>query len=189
MQMRVYGDDDRIHFQFAFRHVAVDGLAAVQFISDLLVAYGHLCLGHLGPPPWRQLNPEQLRDRDGYQLFGRKLMPIDFVRMAKVHLPLSLRQAALVSNERSSDRNDMPIPTLPTDYLVRYLTEEETTALGHVALKQSVMLNDLLVRDYLLMLADWNRGTSQAHGPLRIRNPDKYAATWCRSRSPSTPCG
>ena len=35
----------------------------------------------------------------------------------------------------------------------------------------AVMLNDLLLRDFFLMLAAWNRGTLQENGPLRIMIP------------------
>jgi len=163
-------------FLFAFRHVAVDGLGAFQFIADLFIAYAHLCDGAPGAPPWRRVDPERLKDRDEHQLFNRRVKPKDFYRMAKVHLPLSMRQASVVSDERKVDENtpqtsNQLTPSLPTDFLVEHLTGEETAALSRVAAKHSVMLNDLLVRDYLLMLADWNRGTKQARGPLRILIP------------------
>ena len=157
-------------FLFEFRHVAVDGLGDFQFISDLLVAYAHLSLRETGPI-WRRLEPERLKNRDGHQLFNRKLKPVDFLRMAKVHLPLSLREAALVSDEKGGLACDQLVPSLPSDFLVEHLTQEETAALSRVAAKQSVMLNDLLVRDYFLTLAEWNRGTSQERRPLRILIP------------------
>ncbi|MBI2826509.1 MAG: hypothetical protein HYX69_17675 [Planctomycetia bacterium] len=171
VQVHVRTKGDWIQFLFVFHHVAVDGLGAFQFIGDLFVAYAHACTGSGEPPPWRRLEPERLRDRDGHQLFNRKVRPVDLLRMAKVHLPLSLRQAALVSEEKGRQSGDQTVAGLPTDFLVQHLTEEETTALSRVAAKQSARLNDLLVRDYFLMLADWNRGTSQARRPLRILIP------------------
>jgi hypothetical protein len=91
--------------------------------------------------------------------------------MAKVHLPLSLRQAALVSEEKGEPPSDRTQPTAPADFLVEHLSLDETESLSRVAMKRSVMLNDLLVRDYFLMLAQWNRGTSQARRPLRVLIP------------------
>ena len=170
-QMHVRQERDRIHFLFAFRHVAVDGLGAFQFLTDLFVAYAHLCSGSVDPLHWRRLEPERLRDRDGYQLFRRRLKLLDLLRVTRVHLPLSLRQAALVSEENGAQSDDRIVPGLPTDFRVEHMTEDETAALSRIAAKQSVMLNDLLVRDYFLMLAEWNRGTSQVRRPLRILIP------------------
>ena len=152
--MRVRKERDRIHFLFAFRHVAVDGLGAFQFLTDLFVAYAHLCSGSADPLHCRRLEPERLRDRDGYQLFRRRLKLVDLLRVTQVHLPLSLRQAGLVSEEKRAQSDDRIVPGLPTDFRVDYMTEDETAALSRIAAKQSVMLNDLLVRDYFLMLAE-----------------------------------
>jgi hypothetical protein len=171
VRLRVKSRPEKSTFLFEFRHVAVDGLGAFQFISDLLVAYAHISLAAAGAIPWRRLEPERLKNRDGHQLFNRKLKPIDFLRMAQVHLPLSLREAALVSDEKGGLACDQLAPSLPSDFLVEHLTQEETAALSHVAAKQLVMLNDLLVRDYFLTLAEWNRGTSQERRPLRILIP------------------
>jgi hypothetical protein len=170
VQMHVCRRDERYEFRLVFHHVAVDGLGAFQFVGDLFEAYAHLCAGHDDPPPWRRLEPALLRERDAHQLFRRKVRPVDFWRMARVHLPLSLRQAALVSEE-NGQRGDPGQPSLPTDFLVEHLGVDETDALARVAAGRSVMLNDLLVRDYLLMLAEWNRGTAQEDRPLRILIP------------------
>ena len=51
------------------------------------------------------------------------------------------------------------------------MTEHETAELSRVASGLSVMLNDLLLRDYFLTLAHWNRGTDKARRPLRILVP------------------
>jgi hypothetical protein len=171
VRLEVRDKEGQVRFLFAFRHVAVDGLGAFQFIADLFVAYAHFCADGGDPPPWRKLNPELLRDRDGHQLFGRRLKLVDFVRMARVHVPLSFRQAALVSEEPRRRTDDALVPNAPTDFLVHHLTEEETAELSRVAGQRSVMLNDLLVRDYFLMLAEWNRGTAQARRPIRILIP------------------
>ena len=169
--MHVREEGTRIEFLFAFRHVAVDGLGCFLFLADLFVAYAHLCTGNDDPIPWRALEPERLRDRDGHQLFNRKVKLVDLLRIAKVHLPLSIRQAALVSEEKDSEPADRIVPGFPTDFLVEHLTVEETAGLSRVAAKQSVMVNDLLVRDYFLMLNQWNQGTTQARRPLRIMIP------------------
>lgn len=171
VRLRVRIDGTHVRLLFAFRHLAVDGLGAFQFISDFFIAYAHLCTGGVGPPSWRPLKPEQLRDRDRHQLFRHKLKLVDAWRMLRVHLPLTVRPAALVSEKSSPGASDHLVTGLPTDFLVEYLTEEETAALSRVATKHAVMLNDLLLRDYFLMLAAWNSGTPQERGPLRVMIP------------------
>ena len=76
-----------------------------------------------------------------------------------------------MSEETRSRPDDALVPNAATDFLVHHLTEEDTAELSRIAAERSVMLNDLLVRDYFLMLAQWNRGTSQARRPLRILIP------------------
>jgi NRPS condensation-like uncharacterized protein len=171
VQLCVRVEDTHVRLLFAFRHVAVDGLGAFQFISDLFAAYAHFCKGGIDPPSWRPLEPERLRDRDRHQLFRHKLKLVDAWRMLRVHLPLSVRPAALVSEQKPSVASDCLVPSLPTDFLVETLNEDETAALSRVAAQCAVMLNDLLLRDFFMMLAAWNCRTSQERGPLRVMIP------------------
>ena len=88
--MRIRQDADKTDWEFTFHHCAVDGIGAFLFITDLLVAYAHCCTGNAGPPPWRRLDPELLRNRDGHQLFNRRLKLVDLLRMARVSLTCSI---------------------------------------------------------------------------------------------------
>jgi hypothetical protein len=169
LQMSVRQEGDKTAWDFLFHHVAVDGMGAFQFIADLFVAYAHGCSGDAGSPPWRRVEPERLRTRDGHKLFQGKFKLRDLVRMAKVTLPLNLRRAAVVSDHGSQPAHTAR-EVVPND-LVHYLTEDETAELSRVAGALSVMLNDLLVRDYFLTLAEWNRATSESRRPLRILIP------------------
>ncbi len=171
VQLRVRDGGHQISLLFAFRHVAVDGLGAFQFISDLFVAYEHFSAGKIGPPPWRPLDSAKLCDRDRHQLFRQNWKLSDVWRILRVHLPLSIRPAALVSEEKLASAADSLVASLPTEFQVEYLTDEESAALAQVATKQGVMLNDLLLRDFFLMLAAWNCGTPQERGPLRVMIP------------------
>ena len=170
LQIRIRQDGDRTRWTFVFQHVAVDGMGAFLFISDLFVAYAHYCSGTTEPPTWRVLDPLRLRDRDGHNLFSGKVKFRDLMRLVRVTLPLNIRRAAVVSC------HDQPIPDAvsdgsQTDDLVHLLTEDETTELSRVAGTLSVMLNDLLMRDYFLALAAWNSGTSEARRPIRVMVP------------------
>ncbi len=170
LKLLVRREGDTTVMVFVFPHVAVDGMGAFQFIEDLMVAYAHGCSSDAGEPPWRPLNRALLKDRDGYSLFKGRIRLIDVVRAARASLSPSLRRAAVVSDRdaRPSAASDSG---RPDDFLVHVLTEHETAELSRVARKLSVRLNDLLVRDFYLMLAGWNRGTPESRRPIRLLVP------------------
>lgn len=170
MHVRVRQEGLATKFFFEFCHTAVDGLGAFQFIGDLFVAYSHACAGGVEPPAWRRLEPERLRDRDGHQTVDPK-KPGELWRIVKVHAPLSLRSAALVSADVTPPAARTAAQQVSDEFLVEHLSHEETKALARVAADKGVMLNDLLLRDYFLMLAEWNRSTAEARKPLRVMIP------------------
>ena len=174
--MTIRQTGEQIDWLFEFHHCAVDGMGAFLFIADLFLAYAHLSTGAPGPLPWRKLDPERLRDRDGHQLFNRGVKLVDLLRLARVTLPLNYRRAAVVSTHESTSATDPRASTGtnpgtgPND-LVHHLSECETAELSRVAGALGVMLNDLFVRDYFLMLTAWNEGTAEARRPIRILVP------------------
>jgi hypothetical protein len=170
LRLLVRREHDKIVLVFLFPHVAVDGLGAFQFLADLMVAYDHACSGEAGDPPWRPLERGLLDERDGHTMLNRHVKPMDFVRAARMSFSLLLRRAAVVSDRdvRPSPASD---PGSPNDFLVHTLSERETAELSRVAGKLSVRLHDLLMRDYYLMLADWNRDTSESRRPIRVLIP------------------
>ncbi|HUE12569.1 MAG TPA: hypothetical protein VMR25_00270, partial [Planctomycetaceae bacterium] len=170
LQAYVGQDADKTVLSFVFHHVAVDGMGAFQFVSDLMVAYAHECSGDAGPPPWRLLNRELLRDRDGHTLLNRRIKLIDLIRAARLSLRLQFRRPAVVSeHDKRPPAGDHAGSAL--DFLIHTLTEHETAELARVARKLSVRVHDLLIRDYFLMLERWNRGTSESRRPIRICMP------------------
>ncbi len=169
LRMTICQTGDLTEWEFVFHHVAVDGLGAFQFIMDLFLAYAHLSTGADGPLPWRKADPQRLRDRDGHQLFKNGVRPMDLARLLRVTLPLNIRRAAMVSNY---GHEPTPMgPATEADDLVHHLTENETAELSRIAAVQSVMLHDLLLRDYFLTLAQWNQGTPEARRPIRVLVP------------------
>jgi hypothetical protein len=155
---------------FAFHHVAVDGMGGFQFITDLMVAYAHECGSDAGPPRLPALKPALLRHRGGHSLELRKLGLMDLLRVARVGLSLQFVRAALVSDRGMPPEADSPDAPSP-DYILHTLTEHETAQLSRVARKLTVRLHDLLLRDYFLMLSDWNQGTAEARHPIRVLVP------------------
>jgi hypothetical protein len=170
VRLRICQDGDRQTFQFIFHHVAVDGMGAFLFIADLFLAYAHFSSGEPGEPELRPLQPQRLRDRDGHHLFNRKVKLIDLLRLGKIFGALQFSRPAVVVNHDEPVRELLPADTVG-EYLVHHLTEAETAALSRVARVQTVMLHDLLLRDYFLTLEKWNRGTREGRRPIRMAVP------------------
>ena len=167
---RAFVCGDETQLSFMFDHVATDGMGGFQFISDLMVAYAHLCSNDAGPPKWRPLDSELLRDRGRHTLFGRHIRLVDLIRLPRVTLPLMFRRVAAVSEHGKPGNVGFHQTPLP-DFLVHTLSEQESTALSLVARKLSVRLSELLLRDYFLMLTAWNRNTPDSRLPMRILVP------------------
>lgn len=170
VKLRVCQDGDRHEFRFLFHHVAVDGMGAFLFIADLFLAYSHFSSGESSEPDLRPLQPHRLLDRDGHGLFRRRVKLVDLLRLGGIFATLQFRRPAVVV-----ERGVAPSVALPADaignYLAHHLSEAETEGLSRVAREQSVMLNDLLLRDYFLTLEKWNRGTREAWRPIRLAIP------------------
>jgi hypothetical protein len=160
---------DDIVMNFVFHHAAVDGLAAFQFVKDLLLAYAHVASRQTGHPPWPRLEPARLAARDNERLFHRGVKVRDVLTLASISTRLLLQRAALVAAKRAEPRaiEEGAVPR----FLVEHLSAAETAALNCVARERGVMLNDLLVRDLFLMLSRWNAATAEAGRPVRILLP------------------
>ncbi|MGD9722700.1 MAG: hypothetical protein AB7O59_15310 [Pirellulales bacterium] len=169
LHVRISREEDLNIMSFAFHHIAVDGLGGFQFIADLMVAYAHLTTGSSEPLPWYPLKPRLLANRGGHKLSDRRLKLVDLLRVARLSWSLLFQRVAVVSDHgqapAASDGNAGP------EFLVHTLSESETTALARVARNLSVRLHDLLLRDYFLMLSDWNRGTAETRRPIRVLVP------------------
>jgi hypothetical protein len=171
---RVVQNGDDTTLSFAFDHIAVDGMGGFQFITDLMVAYAHLCSGEAGVPAWRRVDAQLLGQRGRHTLLGRNFRPVDLWRLPQSAVPLMVRRAAVLSDRgeqaATSDSVEHEV-SVGSEFLVHTLSEEETAALADVARDLEVRLHELMLRDYYLMLAAWNEGTPEARLPLRVLVP------------------
>ncbi len=145
-------------------------MGGFQFIADLFVAYDYLCSGAAGAPGWRQQDVERLRDRDGPPAIQSQ----DLAQRSDAHrqsIRAALSAPAGAGGESPATARRGNARGLVDEYLVHHLSEDETAALSRIARQLSVMLNDLLVRDYFLMLAAWNKGTAEERRPIRLAVP------------------
>ena len=139
-----------------FHHACCDGLGGVLFIEDLLLAYALAC----GDPPdqlkFRPLDPHRLHDRGRLGLSFPALLrmaPQQLVGVLRGRQFLTRRPVPLVPHQ-ACPNDDNPPNSYPTT--LRYLFDEETTMRGRRAAQRlGVTLNDLLIGDLFLALAQW----------------------------------
>ncbi len=165
---------ERSRIIFNFHHVAVDGMGGFMFITDLMVAYAHYSGGEPGDPSLRTLMPALLRDRNEHTLFRRGFSLSDLPGLARVSVPLLLQRVARVEArgaQASDDTVSGRVAAEPCKFLIHTLDADETAELSSVAQSQEVRLHELLLRDYFLTLAEWNRETSQRRLPIRVLVP------------------
>jgi hypothetical protein len=158
---------------FQFHHACCDGLAALQFIQDVLAFYRADADGNLAEVSLRPLDANLLR--------GRGTIASDDPREPK---PLQgLRDAWYTLKVWSTIlfRPPMPLAEPPgiyrelrqlLEFEISTLSREETAALRRIAAEQGATTNDLVIRDLLLVLQKWNRREANlGAGRLRINVP------------------
>ena len=168
---RAWHDDlqtgDLTEWEFVFHHVAVDGLGAFQFIMDLFLAYAHLSTGADGPLPWR--SHRHRLPRSGRASTLQEWRPADGPGAA------AARDLAAQHPPRGHGQQLRHEPPRWARHRGRRSgassDRERNRRAVDIAAVQSVMLHDLLLRDYFLTLAQWNQGTPEARRP---------SASWCR---------
>jgi len=144
-------------------HACCDGMGLFAFAEDLLMAYA-IARGAATAAPLRPLQPQQLRERGRISLTGPRFLkilpnPLAGLRGARRFLMRTPEPLVPHHAQGSDDR-------LPPDYpasLTRRLDESQTRGVLAAAKTLGVTLNDLLVRELFLTLAQWR----QRHVPGR----------------------
>jgi hypothetical protein len=139
-----------------FHHTCCDGIGGCMFIEDLLLAYALAC----GDPPdqlkLRPLDPGKLRGRGTFGLTFPtllKMAPQQLVGVLRGRHFLTRRPVPLVPH-RPCPNDDIPPKGYPAT--LHHVFDEESTIRGRRTAKHlGVTLNDLLVRDLFLALAEW----------------------------------
>jgi hypothetical protein len=139
-----------------FHHACCDGLGGILFIEDLLLAYALACGSPPGQLKFRPLDPHRLRRRGRLGLSLPALLrmaPQQLVGVIRGRQFLTRRAVPLVPH-RACPNGDNPPQNYPTT--LRYCFDEETTRRGRRAAQGlGVTLNDVLIRDLFLALAEW----------------------------------
>ncbi len=176
--------ENRVELTFQFHHACCDGIGAMRFIGDVLGAYGlRTAWGDDRPVP---------HTLDAQGLHGRAVLgrheESTFARLGALlrTLPLTLKFIRRHPRPLASGRTAWQEPSTPLPFpgIKRVvLSEADTRQLRQASRRQGVTLNDLLLRDVFLTVADWNqrsavgpsRGWLRVLMPTNLRGPDDEA--------------
>ncbi len=163
--------NDVTEITLQFHHACCDGIGASQFLEDIASAYSrHFAHEYPGQPApqLRTLNPQLLRERNSE--VGRRIANLSgsvlrrfgvITKYSLKYLRQRIVPLAAVYSESKSDASD-----LNTGLVSQVLSRATTRSLRNVAKHHSATLNDVLVRDLMLVTADWNADV----GPPRSRD-------------------
>lgn len=161
--LRVWGEQQSDHaiITMQFHHACCDGIGAAQFLEDVAIAYArHYAISmdqQTDLPEMRTVDLELLKTRN--DTTGRRVadLPGSILRRIYIILKYTLRYLrqeklpfltkALVSESQR--------PTGLGLYSIK-MTKQETRGLREVAKQSCASLNDLLVRELMLLSNRWN---------------------------------
>jgi hypothetical protein len=151
-----------------FHHACCDGMGAIQFLSDVFIAYTR----QLAPnaekhPEYQPLEVSHLSRRAHLSVHHDETMPwfrllrrsLAYIWTSTVHAPIALAKA------RPASGTETPLAYPGT--LTRTLSTTVQRALRQVARRNDVTVNELLVCELMLTVRDWN----QRHGSV---NEDEH---------------
>ena len=167
LRMQVLRDAAYDYLSLEFHHASCDGIAAMQFIEDLLIAY-HAKHGTLEPdaPPRRAVDPQSLHQRSRLGMsFWRRLrrVPLAIVFAWGLAEFFTNRPTAVAAPPTAAPGEAGP--GLASLGFGRW----QLANLRLVARRLGVTINDLLVRDLLSTVADWNMRHQPALRPEMLR--------------------
>lgn len=148
---------ERTDVLLQFHHSSCDGLGAVSFLDDLLIAYAGQRDAAI-ECRLKPLHPESLRRRGAFGLTPWRLLamaPRQAVGLLGARQFLARRPAPLVTH--SPTPSDQPQTTGYPSTMTRWLTAEETADLGRAAQSLQVTTNDLLLSHLFGAIAQWRQ--------------------------------
>lgn len=161
--LRVWGEQHADHgiITIQFHHACCDGIGAAQFLEDFAVAYAQhhasATAVQTDLPELRPVNLELLKTRNSRQ--GRRVADISgsFLRRIRIVMKYTIRylkqkrlplfsKAPVAENERQRGLG----------LISGQLTRAETRGLRTAAKQHNSSLNDLLIRELMVLVQSWN---------------------------------
>jgi hypothetical protein len=156
--------DTAAEITLQIHHACCDGIGASQFLEDISVCYARRTTKEEPLPELRTLRPEGLLTRSDAapRRIGR--LPGSLPRRLAVMLRDSLNLLFLGSKEalKAMPADDSRDDTEQFNLQSEYLERAATRRLRNAASRANVTLNDILVRDLMETLDEWNRESGGA---------------------------
>ena len=157
LMLKVIESDDRLMLQLQVHHACCDGNGILAFLQDLLLAYHQQVVGE--SPQLSTIDFRKLPDRNDFSLTSQSLGQW-FSRTAfgiREAAKFTLRAIAPLAGkvDRSGHATGFHQISLASE-------GELLKGLRKVAVGKGATLNDLLLRDYLATLGEWQRHHSTA---------------------------
>ena len=156
LRVEVRCTDEASHVRLQFHHACCDALGAFRFVEDLLILYHCIDRGIDPGRLLRRVDPERLKVRGDFGLTDAGYRPNlpDAWRTLRLWLQILFGRFAALRPGRK------PVAeSKPTDdarfFLAHSVDSDSIAQLRRLAMRQSVTLNDLLLRDLFLTLFDW----------------------------------
>lgn len=171
----VRAGDGKAHVRLQFHHACADGLAALQLIEELLLAYDQLAADPSASPVLPPLEPQLLAERVrlksdaeiAAETCGKKIRDaVATIREWSQHV---LRPAVplAVPADAAGEPDDDPV----LGFITVALSDDLLIGLREAARTRGATWNDLLLAEFLTTLAEWNDEHGGRAGTLRINVP------------------
>lgn len=153
---RVGGGRSRLVTQF--HHACCDGLGAIQFLSDLFASYTRTLFPNAEKhPAYQPVDTSHLRRRAALRVHTDRTMP--WVRLFAITLgyvwKYVVHPAMPIARPMLQKANSEPL-SYP-GMLTRTFPPSVQRRLRQIARKHDVTVNELLLRELMLVLEEWNR--------------------------------
>lgn len=164
---RAWGEvtDTDAEITLQIHHACCDGIGASQFLEDIAVCYARRTTSDAPLPQLRPLRPETLLTRADPtprrtgQLPGS--LPLRLTRMLRDTLDFLFLERKEVLQPMPLTDNDSEAEAFNLES--EYLDRNTTRRLRNAASRANVTLNDVLTRDLMQTLDEWNRESGGAN--------------------------
>lgn len=154
-----------------FHHACCDGRGGCQFLEEVLIAYH--AARESQPVVLPPLDPLRLRARGEFGVPTPTLWTRFRERCRRIRfwIPLLVREPQPLAAPVDTASSPAPCEPGPGAFHTRVIDGERVARLRRAAAAQQATLNDVLLCDLLLAIADWNAEQRRPAGWLRINVP------------------
>ncbi len=166
-------------------HACADGVGILAFLRDFLTCYAANATGEKLDSATIARSAEQLRQRGRFAAAEPQSLRTalrDIAVLVGLWWPILFRRTAVLASRRKPDTSPPPETAKAPlfDMVSQSLDQEQVGILRRLASARGATLNDLLLRDMLVVLRDWNQerdpraaGRVALNMPINLRERDE----------------